>query len=250
MNMDANFGNFDNLSFNAGLWGYASLPKNLEAQFNIQKSYLQMGKLINRSYVGNIEANAGAAYFIKIKNKKENVKIVLKSWTSYDGRTTISKYIMVPATVAYKIGVQGGAHYRLSPYEFEQDYLSQDLNMTNFGFYGGAVLKRSSSTRISFNDGKDKGQFSANIDVFVDALILPINKFTDTETKTTLTGSAKEAVTQIPLGFRAGCRLYQADSKSNTGKRFGVCYSASFGKKPYQGWFMTGSIGITLLKSK
>jgi hypothetical protein len=250
MNMDANFGNFDNLSFNAGLWGYVNLTPKIETQFNIQKSYIQLGKIINKAYTGNLEINAGSAFFIKSITKTENVKVVLKTWTSFDGRTTISNFIMVPATVSYKLGIQGGAHYRLSPYEFEQDYLSQELNMTNLGFYAGGVLKRSSSTRISFNDGKDKGQFSANIDLFADAMLFPVNKFVDTETKTALTGVAKDAVKQSPLGFRLGCRLYQADSRPNTGKRFGLCFSASFGKKPYQGWFMTGSIGMTLLKSK
>lgn len=247
MNMDANFKNSDNLSFNAGLWGYAQILGGLEAQFNIQKSYLQLARLVNKKYVGNLEASVGAAYFLKQVNRGENVRVVLSEKTSYDGRYTLTKYLMVPGTVSYKLGVQGGAYYRSSPYEFEVQYDSKDLNMTNFGFYAGAVIKRSTSLKISYN-GKNTALYSGNWDFFADALILPVSSFKDTQTQVAISSSDKELIKQSPLGFRAGCRLYQADKREITGKRFGVCYTGTFGKKPYQGWFLSASIGITLLK--
>ncbi len=247
LNMDANFKNSDNLSFNAGLWGYAQILGGFEAQFNIQKSYLQLARLVNKNYVGNLEASAGAAYFLKQFDRAENVRVVLSEKTSYDGRYTLTKYLMVPGTVSYKFGVQGGALYRSSPYEFEVQYDSKDLNMTNIGLYAGAVIKRSTSLKISYN-GKNTALYSGNWDFFADALILPVSSFKDTQTQAAISSSDKELIKQSPLGFRAGCRLYQADKREITGKRFGVCYSGTFGKKPYQGWFLSASIGITLLK--
>ena len=247
LNMDANTKNIDNLSFNAGIWGYAQILGGLEAQFNIQKSYLQLARLVNKNYVGNIEASIGAAYFLKQVDRSENVRVVLSEKTSYDGRYTLTKYLMVPGTVSYKFGVQGGAYYRLSPYEFEVQYDSKDLNMTNIGLYAGAVIKRSTSLKISYN-GNNTALYSGNWDFFADAMILPVSSFKDTETQAAISSSDKELIKQSPLGFRAGCRLYQADKREITGKRFGVCYTATLGKKPYQGWFLSASIGITLLK--
>ena len=247
LNMDANFNNSDNLSFNAGLWGYANILGGLEAQFNIQKSYAQLARLVNKNYVGNIEASVGAAYFLKQLDRTENVRVVLSEKTSYDGRYTLTKYLMIPGTVSYKFGVQGGAYYRLSPYEFEVQYDSKDLNMTNIGLYAGGVIKRSTSLIINYN-GDNTAMYSGNWDFFADAMILPVSSFKDTQTQSAISASDKELIKQSPLGFRAGCRLYQADKRENTGKRFGVCYTGTFGKKPYQGWFLSASIGITLLK--
>ncbi len=247
MNMDANTKNVDNLSFNTGVWGYTNIINGLEIQFNIQKSYAQLARLLNKNYVGNIEASVGTAYFLKKLDRAENVRVVLSEKTSYDGRFTLTKYVMVPGTVAYKLGVEGGAYYRLSPYEIDFEYDSKELNMTNIGFYAGAVLKRSTSLKITYN-GNNTALYSGNWDFFADAMFLPISSFKDTETLTAISSTDKELIKQSPLGFRAGCRLYQADKKEITGKRFGVSYSGAFGKKPYQGWFLSASIGITLLK--
>jgi hypothetical protein len=250
LNMDANFANTDNISFNAGLWGYASVFSGLEAQYNLQKSYLLLGKLVNKNYVGNTEINVGVAYFLPEFSRNENVKVILSQKTSFDGRYTLTNYINVPCKVAYKFGVEGGIHYRISPYEFESEtnYTNLDLNMSNFGMYFGPVLRRSNSVRISYDNGKSYAINSANCDIFMDALVLPVNTFKDAETKTIVSETIKNEIKQFPIGFRAGCRLYQSDTREHKGKRFGLCYSGAIGKKPYQGWFMSASLGITILK--
>ncbi len=248
VNMDANFGNFDNLTFNIGAWGYVALPANLEVQFNVQKSYLTLGKLLNKSYVGNTELNVGSAYFLKEFSRTENVKMILSQKTSYDGRYTLTNYIEVPAKATYKLGIEGGFHFRSSPYDCETDFYSEKLNMTNIGFYVGPVLKRSTSAKITLENGNKTALNSANWEFFLDGLFLPVNSFKVSETDVKITDATRDLIKQNPLGFRCGARMYQADKKENTGKRFGLCYSASFGKKPYQGWFMAASLGMTILK--
>jgi hypothetical protein len=243
MNMDANFNNFDNLSFNLGLWGYVGLSKNLETQFSVRQSYLQMGRLLNRKYVGNSEANVGAAFFLKESTRNENVRVILKQDVIGPGYATLTNFIMVPAKVSYKFGVQGGLHFRSSPFDSDD---SDESNMTNTGFYAGVVLRRANSLKISLGEGTALN--SANYDFYFDALFLPFNTFKSTSTGDFLTKAEVDLFRRAPLGFRAGCKLYQADVKSITGKRFGMCYNTAFGIKPYQGWFIECGIGITLLK--
>lgn len=243
MNMDVNAGNFDNLSLNAGLWGYASIAGGLEAQFTVRQSYLQLARLVNKQYVGNTEVNLGAAFFFKKFNRNENVRVILKQKTFGDG-STLTTSIRVPATVSYKLGVQGGVHFRSSPFESEVG----DLNMTNTGIYAGVVLRRSNSLKIELAKSGKTAINSANYDFFADALILPFNTFKYTKDKTFVSAADRKDISQFPVGFRAGCRLYQADVKANTGKRFGLCYTSSLGYKPYQGFFLEFGLGITLLK--
>lgn len=248
MNMDANFKNFDNLSFNAGLWGYASVFKGLEIHFNAQKSYLTLGKLINKSYNGNTELNVGAAFFLKNFIRNENLKVILSQRTSYSGNYTITNYIEVPGQVAYKLGIQGGLYFKNGPFKLESSYQDQRYNMTNAGLYAGALLRRSNSLKISYENGKKWALNSANYDIYFDALYLPINQFKSSETALEMTETTKNSIAQSPIGFRFGCKVYQVESKAISGKRFGIAYSMSIGKKPYQGWFLTSSIGLTLLK--
>jgi hypothetical protein len=243
MNMDVNAGNFDNLSINVGLWGYASIAGGLEAQFTIRQSYLQLARLVNKQYVGNTEVNLGAAFFLKKFNRNENVRVILKQKTFGDG-STLTTSIKVPATIAYKLGVQGGVHFRSSPYGAEVG----DLNMTNTGIYAGAVLRRSNSVKIQLAKNNNTISNSANYDFFADALILPFNTFKYSDNRTSITDADRDIIKAFPIGFRAGCRLYQADVKANTGRRLGICYTSSFGHKPYQGWFLEFGLGITLLK--
>jgi hypothetical protein len=243
MNMDVNTGNFDNLSLNAGLWGYASIAGGLEAQFTVRQSYLQLARLVNKQYVGNTEVNLGAAFFLKKFSRSENVRVILNQKTLGDG-ATLTTSIRVPATVSYKLGVQGGFHFRSSPFGSEVG----DLNMTNTGIYAGAVLRRSNSVKIQLAKSGNTIANSANYDFFADALILPFNTFKYSDNKTAIIDADRDIIRKFPIGFRTGCRLYQGDVKANTGKRFGICYTASLGHKPYQGWFLEFGLGITLLK--
>jgi hypothetical protein len=243
MNMDVNTGNFDNLSLNVGLWGYTSIAGGLEAQFTVRQSYLQLARLVNKQYVGNTEVNLGAAFFLKKFSRSENVRVILKQKTFVDG-SSLTTSIRVPATVSYKLGVQGGVHFRSSPFGSEVG----DLNMTNTGIYVGAVLRRSNSVKIQLAKNGNNIVNSANFDFFADALILPFNTFKYSDNKTAITDVDRDIIRKFPIGFRTGCRLYQGDVRANTGKRFGICYTASLGHKPYQGWFLEFGLGITLLK--
>lgn len=248
MNMDANFKNFDNLSFNTGLWGYVSLIKGFELNFNVQKSYLTLGKILNKNYNGNTELNAGASYFLRKFSRTENIKVILSQRTSYSGNYTITNYIQVPGKVAYKLGVQGGLYFKNGPFKVEAISWDNHYNMSNFGVYAGTLLRRSNSLKISYENGKKDALNAANYDIYFDAIYLPVNQFRIVESGAEISDANKDAISQNPFGFRFGCKMYQAESQSVSGKRFGLSFAMSVGKKPYQGWFLTSSLGITLLK--
>ncbi|MFN5910861.1 MAG: hypothetical protein ACK45H_05965, partial [Bacteroidota bacterium] len=64
MNMDVNTKFVDNLSFNLGLFGYSKVTNNLNVAYQINKSYMVLGRLLNKKFPGNLDVNAGIQLFL------------------------------------------------------------------------------------------------------------------------------------------------------------------------------------------
>jgi hypothetical protein len=241
MNMDVNTNYVDNISFNIGINGYSKITNKLNVAYQVNKSYLVLGKLLNKNFPGNLDINTGIQFFLSEKLVNRNVDVVLDSKEQTVGNTkyTTNKLLTVPATILKKFGVQGGVNLKKCAFEFND--VQELLTHTASGFYTGLVSRK--ITNIIISDDKYGRSFkSYGYDLFLDALILPINNFKNVATGVNETHEA------LPFGFRCGYKLYQIEKKEFTGKKFGVSGTASFGYRPYLGWNLSAGIGITILK--
>ncbi len=241
VNMDVNTKFVDNLSLNIGLFGYTKLTNNLNVAYQVNKSYMVLGKLLNKQFPGNLDINAGFQIFLTDNTFNRNVSIVLESKDKTVGKTTytMTKSLSVPATLRKKLGIQGGAIVKRSAFEFADT--ENLLAHTSIGFYTG-ILSRKITNVVIYDDKYGNSFKSFGSDIFFDALVLPINTFKSVET-----GLAEKHKSQ-PFGFRCGYRLYQVEKKAYTGKKFGISGTASFGYRPHQGWNLSAGIGVSILK--
>ena len=241
MNMDVNTKFVDNLSFNVGLFGYSKVTNNLNVAYQINKSYMVLGRLLNKQFPGNLDVNAGIQLFLSDNTSNRTVNVVLDSKDKSVGNTTytLTKSVSVPATVRKKSGIEGGAIVKRNAFEFlDTDNL---LAHTSIGIYAG-ILSRKITNIVIYDDNYGNSFRSFGSDIFFDALILPVNTFKSVETGLT------EKHKSQPFGFRCGYRLYQVEKKEFTGKKFGISGTASFGYRPFQGWNLSAGIGISILK--
>lgn len=241
MNMDVNTAYVDNLSFNIGVNGYSKITDKLCVSYQINKSYLVLGRLLDKTFPGNLDVNSGVQFFLTENSFKRSVNVVLESKDETHGSTryTTTTSIAVPATIKKKLGFQGGVNVKRSAFEFED---SQDvLSHTAIGVYGGVVSRKITNVVI-YDENYGNSFKSIGTDVFFDALILPVNSFKQ------VTSGVKESHKALPFGFRCGYKLYQVEKKEFTGKKFGISGTASIGYRPYQGWNIMAGIGISILK--
>jgi hypothetical protein len=248
----------DNMSINMSVYGFVDPIQQGGIDFKFLKSYLAFGKLANKNYPGHFEGNLGV-HFTPLQSKiTKNVKVDLDSKTgTYNNKeVTTTTYIMIPATVAKFRGVRAGLYTKVSAFNAE-DYFGDDfapayenLKITSAGIYGG-YISRTIKNIIIEDPQYGRSINSIGRDFFFEALFVPINKFKNIDPENPLvdvTDDFKAHGKRTPFGFRIGYNLYQTEVKAFTGKKFGLCGTAEFGLKPYQGWFLNAGFGITLLK--
>ncbi len=246
----------DNFSMNFGLFGYVKVIDNLEADFNVHKSWAVAGKLSFKDYPGNTELNGGVNFLLSNRTVKKNVKVILKQTVTRTTthETTSTTYITVPATVRKRFGLRGGLYSKSGPFNYESYTDSEffdglaETKISSFGLYGG-IISRSITNIIIKDDVYGRSMTSAGADFYLDALFVPVNRFKDlNDDGNNVTDVVKDYKSVMPFGFRVGYRTFQVEKKDFTGKKFGICGIGEFGYKPYQGWFITAGFGVTLVK--
>jgi hypothetical protein len=256
----------DNISFNLGTFGHV-MPVNFAGvDFNIHKSWLVAGKLGFKEYPGNFELNLGGFFFFTNRTvTKLKTRVVLKSSSStYNNKTvTTTTFIEMPAQKQKRFGVRGGIYQKSGPFNFED--FSDDPNDNfdppppfeyakyfSFGFYGGLLWRNITNITIE-TDQYGKCGTSGGTDVYLEAMVIPVNKFTALDPLYTgpkdATALIKGVGSEAPVGFRIGFKKYQVEKKAITGKKFGRAGIAEFGYRPYIGWFASAGVAITLVKS-
>ncbi|MFK8039288.1 MAG: hypothetical protein AB8B74_13425 [Crocinitomicaceae bacterium] len=256
MNSDIDNLRIDNISLNVGLFGFVKIAGPLEVDFNVHKSIFTAGKLGYKNYPGNTELNGGINFWLTNREKTKNTKVVLASdkSTRNGKEITTTTYITVPALHQKRIGIRGGLYSKTGPFNFK-DYAG-DLNnegidqtkIASYGIYGGFNLRRIINIVIK-DDIYGRSVNSSGRDIYLDAIIVPINRFKDLNNEgENVSELVRGLKTTSPIGFRLGYKTYQVEKKGFTGKKFGICGIGEFGYKPYQGWFLTAGFGITLVK--
>ncbi len=251
-----------------GAFGHYLLNDRLGLQFNAGYSLLTLGRLGYPDYPVSKQLNAGAMYLLSKSVKSKQIKVILKieRGTNRDGREVqTTTYLMVPGTRQVYNGVRGGLYYKGGAFGFhEQKNASLDAlgfenaSLNSMGVYAG-LMHRALTNLIIKTDKYDKCMNSLGVDVYLDALIVPVNSFTLLNTPgfgstgafkpdNNITDEVNKYIKSSPIGFRIGWSGFQISPKSVTGKKFGMCYNFEGGLLPYQGWFIRGGVGITLAK--
>ncbi len=248
----------DNISMNAGLFGYVKIAGPLEVDFNVHKSWLVFGKIGYNDYPGHTELNGGVNFWLTKREVTKNTKVVLKSEVSRSGNTetTSTTYITIPAIHRKRMGVRGGLYSKSGPFNFEaysgdlDNMEIKETKIASYGIYGGLNFRNITNIIIK-DDIYGRSMNSAGRDIYVDAIFVPINRFKDLNNDgENVSETIKGLKNTSPIGFRLGYRMYQVEKKSFTGKKFGICGIGEFGYKPYQGWFLTAGFGVTLVKNE
>jgi hypothetical protein len=251
----------DASSFNVGLFGYVNVLENkLNIDYLVRKSWFALGRLGNQDLPGNFDLNLGGSFYLTSRKKQKQIKVVLdaKHYNGVRESTTVTTYIMAPGHVQISLGIRGGLYYKSNLYMYSNDEITPLTDysgkMTQAGLYLGLV-RRVSKNLILDTENYDRSFNSIAGEFYVDALILPVNKFTEYEQITgtdpiDFTATIKGAFDESPIGFRVGYRAYQIAPKSETGKKFGMSFTFEGGIKPYLGWFLNAGLGITLVKKR
>lgn len=255
----------DSYSANVGIWGYYEPVKNeIGVDYLFRKSLFAFGGLGIENFPGNLETELGGYYqfrdFTKIKQTKISLKTEYKGTTysrNVSGdhvytRNETETYIMVPSKKRKYMMFRGGAYFKRlgMTSDFIDDPAFVGPNVVAYssaGIYAGINFRTITSM---FIDAEGFGVCFNSIgkDAYFDLLILPVNTFQDSETRESATESIKTVQGALPIGFRLGYKLFQADKRAKTGKIFGVCGTAEVSYKPYLGISIGAGVGLTLVK--
>lgn len=260
MQMDAAFNNIMGLSFNTSVWGVGHINEKIGINFAARKSYLSFSKLVNKEMAGNLEFDAGACFFPIKKAKTKKIQIVLsRSRGTNDMGQTVetTKFIMVPGTKLKFHGLHVGAMYKKTGFDLQdlmKDWDDPKLEHTNYtstGIYAGYVMRQLTNLIVNV-DGYGKRFHSVAREFYVDFTYHPMNNFQKLS-KNPLDESdynkqIKTSLNESPIGYKIGWRTFQIAPKSVTDKRFGLSGAFEAGRRPYLGWFIAGSVGLTIIK--
>ncbi len=259
-NLDMNTGypnlRLDNISMNLGVFGFVQIIQPLEIDFNIHKSWLALGKIGFKEYPGNFELNTGVNFWLTDRNISKKTKIVLKQTETRTSSETITSttYIMAPAQHIKRFGFRGGLYSKSGPFNFDEYTDGVDLSgieetkISSMGLYGGLTFRNLTNIIIT-DEHFGRSMNSVGRDIYFDAFFVPVNRFKDLNAEGALvTETVKDFKSVLPFGFRVGFRSYQIEKRKMTMKKFGMAALGEFGYKPYQGWFITAGIGITIVK--
>lgn len=196
----------------------------------------------------------GAVLFLANKEKKKNLRVVLSSYST--GRTTHTRYIMVPGTVKRMMGVEGGIYYNRKALEFDDashelyNYKTpsgqevpiegvgqssgnpqpsgesyKPLSMTNVAsLYGGVHLRKVTSLFI-MAEGRKKSNARVG-DLYADVMLAPVVPIKDViDVSGAKWGIEAKSGAIRHLGWRVGYSLRGV-------RTLGFQYNFEFGQKP------------------
>jgi hypothetical protein len=263
--IDMSIKNINSINFYVGTFGHMMLQDRLGIQFNAQTAILALGKLGNKDNVSPKELNVGGLLFLGKRTKQTKINVTLKSSKSVvdNKEITTTTTLPVQGNVVKYNGVRGGLYMKSTSFSLQDGPTFdaagvEDASMLNTGIYAGLISRRISNMVIDAT-GYGKRFHSLGFDFYVDAVLQFSNKFTLRETPSAIFGTAYTSGKDITddvkkdfgtesMGIRLGINGFQIAPKSVTDKKFGMCYNFETGYLAYQGFFVKGGVGITLVK--
>lgn len=256
---DVSLRTIDAINFNASIWGNFEPVNGLGVDFRIRRSYLTMGQLAYDDHMHFQNYEVGAYYKIGGGTVRKPTKVVLDA-DQYDDyyenvRVYTSTSIVIPALRRRDFLVRGGFYNLASPIDIEE--LEDDFGQSPFteslgrarntGLYGGIALR--SITNVFVNTEQFGYQFNSHATlIYFDALITGTRIYDPWAPDMDLSEQAKDAIGSLPIGFRFGMSGFQIEQKKYTNKKFGMSYNFEAGYRNYMGWYISGGLGLTILK--
>lgn len=261
--LDGSYTNFEGMYFYAGSHGQFMLNNSMGIQWNVNRSWMNLGRLGFPDYKAPFDANAGAVLYFTNTSRTRQLNVILKSEAGSKQGSTITTSIKVPGTRNFQWGIHGGLYFKSQAYGFGDTRFdvieSAGLEHANYkctALYGGIIRRRLTNLILNV-DTYGKRFNSLGFETYMDALLTFSNRFilldpdvvgTEFKQGQNITEIVKPFADSSPIGFRIGWNGYQIAPKSVTNKKFGGSYNFEVGKMPYVGIYVRGGIGLTIVK--
>lgn len=218
-----------------GANGFYKINDKLKAEALVR---LHLFNMVGSGIGTHIEA--GVFMPLKKTYKSKDVKVITSSKYGYVSdrlgnntrSATTTNYFTTQGKYLNQLGVRGGLYYRNSVY-YEDSNTGTDIDAkyNTFGLYLGAEKISQAFVKALVGNSTVFGQGRTRM--YLDALILPVQSIENNIIK-------KDEF----LGYRAG---FQWQVKPVKGGWFKPIYNAEIGSRPYTGFYMQVSIGISLM---
>lgn len=261
LDVDLPFTSLDGLNLNASLWGFFEPVKGIGADFRIRRSYFTMAQLGYNSPPSFNNYEIGGYFRFGGYLKKKPTAVILDyeyDTDMYDNkRTTSMKSMAIEALQKRDYLLRAGFMHLSSPITTDEVKDANDMKIfadgigqaSINGLYAGIAMR---TFRNVFVDTDQFGsQFTSMGRTLYADVILGGTSLSDPYEDPSLAfneEAAKEAIGSLPVGFRIGWSTYQIEKKARTGKKFGMTTHYEAGYRPYIGWYLSGGIGLTLIK--
>lgn len=263
LDVDLPFSSLDALNLNANIWGFFEPVKGIGADFKLRRSYLTMAQLGYKSPPSFNNYELGGYFRFGGYLKKKPTPVILEyiyDTDEFDGnkRTTSMKSIVVEALQKRDFLLRAGFMHLSSPINTDEVKDANDLNIfadnigraSLNGLYAGIAMRTFRNVFVETDQFGD--QFSSMgrtlyADVILGGTTLS-DPYEDPANLAFNEDAAKDAIGSLPVGFRLGWSTYQIEKKARTGKKFGMSTNYEVGYRPYLGWYISGGLGLTLVK--
>ncbi len=262
--IDIPVGSLDAVNFNAGIWGNVEPVNGIGIDYRYRRSYLTMAQLGYKNPPAFNNFELGGYFRFAGNTKLRPTPVILEIDWDADGNSFNDedvfqmKSIGIQAKKRRDYLLRAGYYHLSSPLTVDEvsdangvDIFADDLAKASLnGLYAGFSIR--TFTNVFIKTDKFGEQFNSKGRlIYIDAIFAGANISDPYEDPSVLAfdeDAAKEAIGTLPLGFRIGMNTYQIEKKARTGKKFGMSTNYEIGYRPYIGWYLSGGLGLTLVK--
>jgi len=264
LDVEVPFSSIDAINFNASLWGNFEPAEGIGVDYRIRRSYLTMAQLGYSDAPSFNNYEFGAYYRFASSTKVRPTPIVLDIDWDADGDAFNDeevfqvKSISVNAKNRRDYLLRAGFYHLSSPITVDEvsDINDMDIFADNLGrasingLYAGIGIRSFKNVFIDTDNFGDQFNSRGRL-IYIDAIFAGTSLSDPYEVPSTLVfneDAAKDAIGSLPIGIRIGMNTFQVEKKSRTGKKFGMSTNYEVGYRPYIGWYLSGGLGLTLVK--
>lgn len=225
---------FNEASIFIGTNGFYKINEKIKAEALLR---LQVFNIVGSGMGVHLEGGVFTPLKKYYKNKDVNI-IMGSSYGSISGKYgnntrsgTTTNYFTTKGKYLNQLGVRGGVYLRNSVYYEDLNFSEIDVKYNTIGVYLGAEKITQAFVEAIIGKRDKYGQVRSRI--YLDALVLPVQSIENDIIRT-----------DDILGYRAGFQWQQKPGYD--GSWFRPVYNAEIGSRPFTGFYIQVSIGITL----
>ncbi len=264
LDIDVPVGSIDAINLNAGIWGNVEPVDGIGIDYRFRRSYLTLAQLSVNDAPAFMNFEVGGYFKFASSTKVKPTPIVLDIEWDADGDRTNDKQVFQVKSISINAKkrkdylLRGGFYHLSSPITTDEvrDANDMDIFADNVGrasvngLYTGIGFR--SFTNVFIKTENLGTQFNSRGRlIYIDAIFAGTSisdPYEDVSVLAFNEDAAKEAIGSLPMGFRVGMNTFQIEKKARTGKKFGMSTQFEAGYRPYIGWYVSGGLGLTLVK--